>query len=291
MQRTILVTGATGTVGSRLAHSLATSSDLNVRALVRDEAKAGELASLGIELRRGSFEDEASLTAALRGVDTLVLITAAGPRAGEQAAAAIERARGAGIRKIVRLSAIKASPDGPTDNTRQHGRTERLLRDSGLAFVALRPQYYMQNVLGSLASILREGVLYAGVGDARIGMIDTRDVADCMERAVRTGDFDGQSLELTGPESVSHEQVAATLSEALARPVEYVAISPEAVGESMRPASGDWLAQLMVDYMRAYSGGFGDFVTDAVQAMTGRPARSLAAFAREVFAPAARSRS
>ncbi len=291
MQRTILVTGATGTVGSRLAHSLATSSDLKVRALVRDEAKAGELAALGIELHKGSFEDEASLTAALRGVDTLVLITAAGPRAGEQAGAAIERARGAGIRKVVRLSAIKASPDGPTDNTRQHGRTERLLRDSGLAFVALRPQYFMQNVFGSLASILREGALYAGVGEARIGMIDTRDVADCMERAVRTADFDGQSLELTGPESVSHEQVAATLSEALARPVKYVAVSPEAVGESMRSVGGDWLAQLMVDYMRAYRGGFGDFVTDAVQAMTGRPPRSLATFAREVFAPAARSPS
>jgi hypothetical protein len=59
----------------------------------------------------------------------------------------------------------------------------------------------------------------------------------------------------------------------------------------MRSIGGDWLAQLMVDYMRAYSGGFGDFVTDAVQAMTGRPARSLATFAREVFAPAARTPS
>ena len=124
--QSVLVTGATGSVGSDLIQNLLAKPGLRLRALVRDPAKARALADRGVELATGSFEDPASLVAAMTGIDTLALITAAGAPAADQAASAITAAKQAGVRKIVRLSAIKASADGPTDNTRQHGRTEKL---------------------------------------------------------------------------------------------------------------------------------------------------------------------
>jgi uncharacterized protein YbjT (DUF2867 family) len=288
MKRTILVTGATGTVGARLAQALSSTSDLDVRALVRDPGRAEPLAGKGVDVRRGTFDDHEALGAALDGVDTLVLITATGAHAAEQASSVIRAARAARVRKVVRLSAIRAAIDGPTDNTRQHARTEDELRASGMVFVALRPQYFMQNLLGSLGSLLGEGKLYSGVGTARIGMIDARDVADALEAAVRTADFDGQTLEVTGPKAVTHEEVAAAAAAALGRPVAYVPVPPEAAGEAVRSFADEWTVTLVTDYMRAYASGFGDFVTDAIPRLTGHPARTVEDFARDVLAPAAR---
>jgi uncharacterized protein YbjT (DUF2867 family) len=282
---TVLITGATGTVGSEVARILSTQPGLRVRALVRDQAKARTLAERGIELATGSFEDPASLAAAVAGVDTVALITAPNPHAAEQAESTIAAAKRAGVRKIVRLSAIKAAHDGPTENTRQHARTEQLLRESGLVYVALRPSFFMQNLGGMAGSVRNDGKLYAGVGTGKIAMIDTRDVSDAMAAAVTLSAFDGQALELSGPASVSFAQVAAAFGEALRRPVDYIAVPPTAAAEGLRAyGADDWTVQLMKDYFTAYSSGFGDFVTDAVQRMTGHAPRSLAAFARELFA-------
>ncbi|HWB75441.1 MAG TPA: NAD(P)H-binding protein [Nannocystaceae bacterium] len=286
-RNTILVTGATGTVGRPLVARLAADSNLRVRALVRDPAKAGELA--GAELARGDFSDAQSLVAAMDGIDTLVLITASNANAATQSHAAIAAAQQAGVRKIVRLSAIKADPNGPTDNTRQHGRTEAEIRATGLTHVFLRPSAFMQNILWSARQVLGEGRIYQGYGAAKVGLIDTRDVVDALAAAATRDDFDGQTLELTGPRSVGQDDVATTLAGALGRDVNYVPVAPEQVGEALRGMGADeWTVQLVIDYSRAYASGWGDNVTDAVQRMTGHPARDLDAFVREVFVPATR---
>lgn len=286
-RNTILVTGATGTIGRPLVARLAADSNLRVRALVRDPAKAGDLG--GAELARGDFSDPRSLVAAMDGIDTLVLITAANANASNQSHAAIEAAKQSGVRKIVRLSAIKADPNGPTDNTRQHARTEAEIRATGLTHVFLRPAAFMQNLLWSARQVLGEGRIYQGFGAAKVGLIDTRDVVDALAVAATRDDFDGQTLELTGPRSVDHHDVAGALARALDREVTYVPVAPEQVGEAMRGMGADeWSAQLVTDYARAYASGWGDAVTDAVQRMTGHPARDLDTFVREVFVPATR---
>ena len=286
----VLVTGGTGKVGSQALRTLLPSRQIKVRALVRDAAKARWIEEAGGELVEGALEDDDAVRRAVRGVDTLVLITPAGAHAFEQAMQVITPAREAGVRKVVRLSAIKAAEDGPTDNTRQHGRTERAILESGMSYVFLRPNYYMQNLLGSLGSILGQGKLYAGVGDARVGVIDARDVGDSIAGAVLTDAFDGQALELSGPESITHAAIATAIGNAVGRTVEYVPVPPEAAGEALRQFGADeWYVQVIKDYSRAYSDGFGDFVTDAVKSLAGHPPRDIATFAREVLAPAAQS--
>ena len=286
----VLVTGGTGNVGSQALRSLLANKNLNVRALVRDAAKAHWIAEAGGELVEGDLEDAAVVGRALSGVHTLAFITPFSPRAGEQSARVIALAKQAGVQKIVRLSAIKAAEDGPTDNSRQHGITERAIRESGMRYVFLRPNYYMQNLLGSVGSILGEGKLYGGMGDAGIALIDTRDVGDAMAAAVLSDAFDGSALELSGPKSIAHDVVASEIGKVLGRNVAYVAVPPQAAGEAVRAFGlDDWTVQVIVDYSRAYSKGFGNFVTDSVQSLTGHAPRDIGTFAREVFAPVAKS--
>lgn len=286
----VLLTGGTGNVGSQALKSLLANRNLKVRALVRNPAKARWIADLGGELVEGDLDDAAAVSRAMVDVQTLALITPAGAHAAEQAGKLIALARQAGVQKVVRLSAIKASEDGPTDNTRQHGITERVIRESGMRYVMLRPNYYMQNLLGSLGVIVGEGKLYAGVGDAGIALIDARDVGDALAAAVLTDRFDGTALELSGPQSIGYGAVAAEIGKALGRTVSYVAVSPEAAGEAVRAFGlDDWTVQLIVDYSRAYSIGFGDFVTNSLQSLTGQAPRDIAAFAREVISPVAKS--
>jgi NAD(P)H dehydrogenase (quinone) len=289
MNTRIVVTGATGTIGRRVVEGLL-QKGVNVVAMVRDPAKGASLEALGARLVSGSFEDAASLETAFAGADTVVSITPANARAVEQTLGSIQAAKRAKVRKIVRISALKANPEGPTDNTRQHGRTEAALRDSGLAHVILRPHLFMQNLLGSLPTILSEGKIYWGVGEGRMGMVDTRDASDAAVAAATTSAHDGAVIELTGPASIDYHQAAVAVGRALGREVAYVPVPPEAAAAAVRGFGADeWTVGIVHDYCKAYSAGFGDFTTDGVERVTGHKPRSIDDFAREVLAPAARA--
>ena len=199
------------------------------------------------------------------------------------------RSRRLRSRRVVRVSALKASLDGPTDNTRQHGRTEQHLAGSGLAYAVLRPHFFVQNLLGMLGSIRAEGKIYFGTGKGKLGMVDTRDVSDAVVATVLTDAFDGGIHELTGPESIDFDQVAAAVGRGLGKDVQFVPVPPTAVAETVRAHGGDaWTADLLRDYSTAYASGFGDFTTGEVERITGKPPRSLDRFIEEVLVPAAR---
>jgi uncharacterized protein YbjT (DUF2867 family) len=286
--KTVLVTGATGKIGSRLVPRLAARRDVAVRALARSAEKGAPLRAAGAQVVSGTLEDARAVRAALDGVDTLVLVTASAPAAADQASAVLTAAKEAGVRKVVRVSVFKAGLDAPTAVARLHGRTDAEIQTSGLTYTILRPPFFMQNLLVmSARAVAGEGKLYFGTGAGRLGMIDLRDAADCAEYATVSSAHDDQVFTLTGPESISFHDVADRLTHALGRPVEYVPVTPEAVEQSIRALGmGDWYAQVMRDYCRAYSENWGDVVTDGVERMTGRPARSFDTFARELLAPA-----
>lgn len=283
----ILVTGATGNIGSQLVPRLAAANGVEVRVFVRDEEKAAPLQTAGAELAVGEFEEAAAVAGAVKGIDTVVLITPMHPHAFEQTKAVLSAAKAAGVRKVVRISALKADPDGPTANTRLHGQTDNAIQASGLTYVILRPHLFMQNLFASAQSIAGDGAMYWGMGDGKMGMIDVRDIVDCTEKVTLSDAFDNQILNLTGPESISFHDTAASLSEVLERPVNYVPISLDVVEQSVKDMGwGDWAAGVFRDYSKAYSEGWGDFTTDDVERITGHPARTFDAFAREVFGPA-----
>lgn len=283
----VLVTGATGTIGTQLVPRLAALHDSPVRVYVRDAGRAAPLEDAGARLLVGDFDDAEALGVALDGVDTLVLIAPPGPAAAQQNSRVLAAAGGAGVRKVVRISAIKAASDGPTENSRLHAISDDELRASGMTYVILRPNYFMQNLFMSLESINGENAIYGGFGDGRLAMIDVRDVVDCATAAATGDGFDNRVLELSGPESIGYSDVAAAIGRVAGRDIKYVQISPDDVRQAMLGMGTDeWMASLLRDYARAYRSGWGDLVTANVLAMTGHPPRSIDNFVEEVLAPA-----
>lgn len=282
-RKKIVVTGATGNIGSRVV--LLASERANVTAFVRDPSRAAALVAAGATLREGSFEDSASLRRAFEGADTLVLITA-GENLAEQVRAALEAARATGVRKVVRVSSLKADEQGPTAATRRDGLAEGLIRASGLVSVILRGHCFMQNLLHAVATLRHEGKIYFGSGDGKIGFIDARDIADAAVAAALTDTWDGQTLELTGPSSIDYRSVAASIGEVLDRVVTFVPTSPDDVFATARKFGVDeYTANVMRDYCVAYARGWGDFTTESVRALTGHAPRSIEDFTRDVLAP------
>jgi uncharacterized protein YbjT (DUF2867 family) len=282
----ILVTGATGNISSLVIPQLS-ARGARVRALVHSADKAKALSDKGVETVVGDFENASPLQKAFDGVSAVFLLTPFGEKADALARNAIAAAKKAGSPYIVRLSVIKAGPDAPTANTRSHGQTEKDLKESGLPVAILRPHYFMQNIFGSAQTIAAEGVFYQGMGEAKLSMIDVRDIADAAVAALLDRSHAGKTYSLTGPESISWHTAAKAFAVALGRPVKYVPVPPEAVADSIRKMGwGEWAAAVMRDYSAAYGSGWGDFLSEDVMKLTGHPARSIEQFAREVLAPA-----
>ena len=145
----------------------------------------------------------------------------------------------------------------------------------------------MQNLFANVATIASEGTMYLGMGEGSLGMIDVRDIADSFVALLLNEGHENKIYTPTGPESISFIEAAKTLSEDLSKSVTYVPVSIEAVGEAIIAAGwGDWGADVMMDYSKAYAEGWGDFTTNDVETVTGKKARTFSQFSTEILAPA-----
>lgn len=267
---TILITGANGNVSSALLRTLS-ADGVKVRALVRDAAKAPSLP--GVEVVVGDLDDPATLPAAFAGVETVWLLTAMGPQAPHASMNAVWAAREAGVKHIVRLSAIGASHDAPTRNGRLHQLSDAELAASGISYTVIRPAFFMQNLLGSVA----DGVLYGPTGEGRIGLIDVRDIAEFGAAVLRDpAAHAGKTYTITGPESISLRDAASSIG------ASYQPVTPDQAYAAMRGAGLDeWMSRVSVEYGIAYSGGWGDYTTPDFPAVVGKPARAFGEFAKD----------
>ena len=163
----VLVTGATGNVGSRL---LGEMRDLGVpvRAFVRDADTAAAVLGDGVEIAAGDFSDAASVRRALEGVEGVFLACANDPRQVEHETGVIDAAAGAGVRRIVKLSALGAEVGSPVAFWDWHGRIEEHLRASGVPSVVLRPTFFITNLLGPAEQVRHESALFGPAEGASV---------------------------------------------------------------------------------------------------------------------------
>jgi uncharacterized protein YbjT (DUF2867 family) len=275
----IAVTGATGALGGRVLRSL---SDVGVplRAVVRDAGRAPQLPGVEIVENPGGYSDPAGLTAALQGVHTLYLVSAAeAENRLEQHFAAVDAAAAAGVQRIVYTSFVGARPDAAFTLVRQHYATEERIRATGIPHTILRHNMYADFV-PFFATIEDDvAVIAAPAGDGRTGFVSRDDLADVAVAVLLRSDgaLDGQTLDVTGPEALTLAEAAAVLTEITGRPTAYREETLEEAWASRRPSGHpDWEIEGWVTSYLAIAAGELATVSDVVPRLTGHRARSVA---------------
>ncbi|HET9951109.1 MAG TPA: SDR family oxidoreductase [Candidatus Eisenbacteria bacterium] len=280
----ILVTGAAGTTGSEVVRQLA-AKGMRARALIRNPEKAKLFSGPGVETVVADLEKPATLDAALKGADKVFLTSSVDPRVGLLHANVIESAKRAGVKQIVRLSAISASPASPVQFLKWHGEVDERLSRSGLSYAILRPTFFMQNLFGFRGSIQSDGTIYGSFKEGKLAPIDTRDVALTAAAVLTSEGHSGRIYELTGPESLPFAKVAEAVGRGIGRPVAYVDVPPEAARANALAAGWPaWMADGFVELMAFFAGGGAENANGTVEKLTGKKPRTVEAFAKD-FAP------
>jgi uncharacterized protein YbjT (DUF2867 family) len=273
----ILVTGATGNVGRHVVRELQ-DRGVPARAFVRDERKAAEVLPKGVELEFGDFADASSVTRALDGVNQ-VYLASNGPGQREYEGRVVETAMRAGVRRIVKLSSWV---DWGTSLWDWNVDCERQLRATPIPAVVLRPTFLMANLLASRDSIREQGKLFAPAEGARVAWIDPRDVAAVAATILEGGGPEEQTYVLTGPEAITYDEIAETLTAVVGRPIEFVPVSDEVAHEAFLGAGlPEWAAGALVALFQRLREGVQDVTTDVVQRLTGREPCTVAEFLRD----------
>jgi (4-alkanoyl-5-oxo-2,5-dihydrofuran-3-yl)methyl phosphate reductase len=276
----ILVSGATGRVGRLVTRRLSGVAPL--RLLTRDPAGAVGLTGPDVETAAGDFEDPASLRRALTGVRATLLITA-DPLTHAHDEHFLTAARAAGVRHVVKLSALAVTDPAATDllTTWQRG-NEQLLYDSGLSWTVLRPRAFMSNTLGWARSIREEGIVRAQNGDAASATVDPRDVADVAARALLDEEgHAGRAYMLTGPEALSAVRQTEILGEVLQRPLKFVELTEDEARGRLLARYPAPLADALVESAARGRAGAKARVDPTVAELLGRPAGGYRRWARE----------
>ncbi|WP_225825278.1 NAD(P)H-binding protein [Streptomyces naphthomycinicus] len=273
----ILVTGATGTIGGEVVRQLVSRGE-KVRALTRDPGRAR--VPEGVEAVRGSYGDPDALEAALAGVTAVFLLRPPGPDEGHDAVT-VAAARAAGVRRLVKLSAIATGDLESGPSGEWHVAGERAVRESGAEWTVLRPSSFATNTL-SWGAALRAGEPVPNMtGEGTSGVVDPVDVAAVAVRALLDERHAGRTYTLTGPEAISVPEQAAVLASVLGRPVPTRDLSPDETRDFLRTAWGFDAERAEgvlagVTYVRR---GGNALVTEDVPEVLGRTARTYRAWA------------
>jgi uncharacterized protein YbjT (DUF2867 family) len=277
----ILVTGASGTLGSEVVRGLR-AAQIPFRAAYHSAPKAEAAQAQGIDALTLDFEHPETLEKAFSGVIRLFLLGPPVPDQTRLELNAVNAAEAAGVRHVVKLSTI-----GAEDETfligRVHRQSEKALEASGMAWTFLRANAFMQNALTQMGeTIRRENSFYSSSADGKVSHIDARDIAAVAVRVLTEPGHEGQAYDLTGPEALTYDAYAHELSSALGRTITHVNLSPEVLEQNLL-AEGlpEHFVAWLTDLERYYREGSASLITDTVERLTGRPPTPFAQFARD----------
>ena len=284
----ILLTGATGRVGSAAGKALARGS-VPFRALVRDPDRLA-FDPDAAEIVQGDLSDPAIVEQALQGVSRALIVMGNHPEQSKLERQFASLAAAAGVSHLVKVSSMEAAPDATATLPKNHYDTEQHIAALGMNWTFLRPNYYMQNMLMYAGAIARTNSFALPLGTSKTAMIDARDVGE-VAAVVLTGEGHvGQAYRLTGPAMMDFHEVAAHMGAVLARPVSYVPQSPEAfrdvLGQFIQSA---WQLDAVCELFAEIAAGSLEEQTSTTADLLGRPAMDLETFTQQfasAFAPA-----
>ena len=277
----ILITGATGKTGSATAKSLGEKGE-TFRALIRNEEKKEGLESLGGEVVIGSIENTEVVNQSMQGVKTVLVLL---PNSESQLALEkqlVDSAKQAGVERIVKMSSIEATPDATSPIPKLHLESEEYIKQSGLAWTMIKPNFYMQNLLASAGTIKEQGKIFLPMGDGKTGMIDTTDVGKVLAKVLSEDGHESMNHEITGPEILSFYEVAEIFSQVLGKQVDYVDVPMDAYKETLGQfLTNQWHLDAVIDLFKGIAEGGIEDKTDTFNELMGESPKSLSQFLAE----------
>lgn len=277
----IVVTGATGNVGSPVVAGLI-EKGYAPRAVVRKREHDAAWENAGIEQVEADLNDVEALTRAFDGADKVFSLSPFVENIAELGKTTVDAAKRAGVKHIVRSSALGASLDSPITLGRLHGAVEKTIEDSGLDFTFVQPASFFQNYLGYADTIKKNNVFYAPLGEGKMSLIDVRDIAAVAVAALTETGHAGKKYAVTGGESLSCEDIAAALSEITGRPINYVDVPEDKAEQQMLDSKmPKWMVKMIMELNGISKAGYVAAVLSTVEQITGRKPITFRQFAQE----------
>ncbi|NED03315.1 NAD(P)H-binding protein [Streptomyces sp. SID6648] len=266
----ILVTGATGAVGREVAGLLAAAGPLRILARRPERLTVrGD----GVEVVEGAYGDRPALDRALRGVDSVFLVTNSPAEPDDERVAGAAAA--AGVRHLVKLSMMAVEEPGADDFiTRRQRQNEEAIRESGVPWTFVRPRTFMSNTLSWAPGIRSAGVVRALYGDAPVACVDPRDVAAVAVAVLTGAGHEGRAYAVSGPEAVTAREQTAQLSRVLGRPLRFEELGLDAARTALLAKYPRPVAEAFLESAERQRAGAKAAVVPTVQELTGRQARS-----------------
>jgi uncharacterized protein YbjT (DUF2867 family) len=283
----ILLTGITGNNGGATANALL-ERGVKFRALVRDLDKASAWADKGVGLVQGDLNDPASVTAALKGIDSAVLVMSNGQDQERLELSFIETAKQAGLPWILKLSSPEAVRGTISPTPLAHIAAEDAIMESGMNWTFVRPSFFMQNFRGAVPQAKATGTLSMPMGTGTAVLTDCADagafIAQVLTDENSTQHY-GQCYDITGPDGImTFAEIAQAIGEVIGKEVKYVHADPKAYQEKLRPfVSSDWhsdaVAHLFSEIADDTTPGV---ATDTFEKVMGHPGKSFKAFLQTI---------
>ncbi|MBL8148433.1 MAG: SDR family oxidoreductase [Blastocatellia bacterium] len=282
MSERILVTGATGNVGSQLVRQLSAAGIATVAA-VRSIERAASLKLPNVELIEFDTEKPESFAPAFSGIGKLFLVPPLVEDMLGYTSSIVEAAKKAGVSHIVKLSGLGADLEPGIQLGRWHRATERIIEESEIAFTHLRPNSFMQNYLTFYGHTIKtQNSFYLPQGDGKISLIDTRDIASVAVAVFTKDGHKGKAYDLTGSEALSNYDVAEVLSEVTARKISYIDVPEDAARQSMLSAGTlPWMTEALLELSSSIRAGYTAAVSNNVEKITGKKPITFRQFAEE----------
>ena len=252
MVETILITGATGTVGGEVIRQLVSiNSEVSIKIAGHSLQKLEKIIEDDrIKSTQIDFNKPETLREALKSTDKVFLLTPFQSDMVQHSSNMLAEIKNAGnIKHIVKLSVMGADfePGG-----RLHRQVEKMIEDSGIAYTFLRPNAFMQNFVNFYSHTIKEqGVLSLPAGDGKVSFVDARDIAAVAVQALTNnndGKHNSKTYDITGPEALSYDDAVNILSEQVGKKITYVSVSNNDAFKSMKDIGlDDWLINMILE--------------------------------------------
>jgi uncharacterized protein YbjT (DUF2867 family) len=276
----ILVTGATGNVGSEVVKQLALAGH-KVRAFVNDTEAAKRLFATGVDIVKGDFMDSTSLDVAFRDIERAYLLAPFTSDLVTHEANVIAAAKRAKVKYVVKHSVLGAQYEGITLG-KWHRAGEKLLESSGIGWTFLRPSGFFNNALGWAGMIKQGATVYYPTGDGKLGIVDVRDIAAVAVKALTEPGHEGKSYDVTGPQALTTQEQVDLIGKVIGKPLSFVNVPDQAARDSMvGMGMSEPIVEVMLEFTNLIRAGQAGLVSDTVQKVTGKAPRAFEAWVKE----------